>query len=657
MTTGSNISMYRQRGAIMIIALIAVLLLAALVFYVFNIGQAANRRVVTQNAADASANAAAGQIARSMNTVAMNNVEISKQIALINVLDAMPLAVDLTVNDDTETPKDDLEALRIAVPAQLRSSVTDAWFRRTLEAMEIEVIDEDVQLQQLDDYFRNNPNDVMNMTFYNAPSGERGSIWQAMKAMSDISVSTMENYRLAAQRAATEVGQSNLPRQGRNAAEAGAIAIVEEMPWEQGVFDDFERPVMDGMLPLSIDDEQYRRGPYDVIFGWRNLDGSSGGPGNIPGPGSPPIMGPPSPATPSTMYRTYGTQSWMIGHVPDRPYHRLRYWVQIISNIKAQYCWNSPWSGDLRTVIDPEWEVDVDRDNERSQDANDESVYEIVADDRSRVRETLYVVAEIKSRIPNDPGSPAMQGRQWNYINRPGVARPFLLRRGGWRDPRNRPPMAIRSSTAVNYRRVNNHIWHASGTYLTNPYSITLGGDPEISLPPKQAGVDPDGNPIYEAQTVYWEIDFMLVGVNVGPEIEVRNPYEGFSPNNGDAPRPVNLVHTLMDHDDHRARQDYLTVFAAAQQDDVSSFWPSRFDNGKPYPHQVGIAQAKVFNNHSWDLWTQMWHAQLEPVTEFDNWASRLSSYPNNAPNQELAAELQTYFEAIAPLADVMLSH
>ena len=48
-------------------------------------------------------------------------------------------------------------------------------------------------------------------------------------------------------------------------------------------------------------------------------------------------------------------------------------------------------------------------------------------------------------------------------------------------------------------------------------------------------------------------------------------------------------------------------IRAVARQRDQALFWPGRFDRDKPSQHTVAIAQGAVFNNHSWDLWTQMW--------------------------------------------------
>ena len=103
--------------------------------------------------------------------------------------------------------------------------------------------------------------------------------------------------------------------------------------------------------------------------------------------------------------------------------------------------------------------------------------------------------------------------------------------------------------------------------------------------------------------------------------------------------------------------------------------WPTRFDGRKPYPNIVSIAQVQVFNNHSWDLWTQMWHAQLQSVDNgtaddlrrpgeltFAAWPQQMrSSMADIDQVPQLSADEYTalvdFLIAIEPLAAMMLRH
>ena len=87
----------QQRGVVMIITLLGVLLLAGLVLYVLNVGQQVNHRIQIQNLADSSVEAASKWSARQMNTVSRNNAAIARYIAAVNVLDAAPQAAEFTL--------------------------------------------------------------------------------------------------------------------------------------------------------------------------------------------------------------------------------------------------------------------------------------------------------------------------------------------------------------------------------------------------------------------------------------------------------------------------------------------------------------------------------------------------------------------------------
>ncbi|MCK4277383.1 MAG: hypothetical protein KAX78_12765, partial [Phycisphaerae bacterium] len=54
-------------GQVLVLTLLAMTLLVALIFYVYNVGGQVNRRTELQNAADAVAVSGAGWMARSMN--------------------------------------------------------------------------------------------------------------------------------------------------------------------------------------------------------------------------------------------------------------------------------------------------------------------------------------------------------------------------------------------------------------------------------------------------------------------------------------------------------------------------------------------------------------------------------------------------------------
>jgi len=308
-------------------------------------------------------------------------------------------------------------------------------------------------------------------------------------------------------------------------------------------------------------------------------------------------------------------------------------------------------------------------DNERSSDRNSDHAFGL---DRSDISQTMFVVVEMKSRLANERGLPQQRGISWNYVDiAPHRQSPRVLTRGGWHDPRVGPPININLrnvESAPTWSRVQDHIWRLSTSYMTDPDGPDHGGDLSIGLPPEQIGTDSDGNPIYAEQEVFWHFDIMLVGVNVGERIEVTNPWAGFDRTAEEAPAPIDLVHDQLPPNDYSARLRELTFLGVARQSNRPTFWPTRFQGDKAYPYNTAIAQAHVFNNHSWDLWSQTWQAKLEPVNAdyFDDWVDEADAAAEIAASDATAAnnldpvrvqEVADYLRSLQTLAPVMLNH
>ncbi len=679
------ISAARDGGAVMVIALLAIVLIASLIFYVINVGQSVQGRVVTQHAADAAAVGGAAQVARSMNAVAMNNVESARLIATINVLDGLPLAVDMSITSATEEELGDVDALDRAVSVQLRSGVVDVWFKRLLEKMmdpsdPESVVSEKRHLQELDELLRSQPDLIPELTWYEAPSGERGKMHQALHAMDAYSRAAMQTMSESAQLTAASSARANLGSD--DVGVAGLLLPVnlweEGVHWRRGVFDDFERPVKQGLLPGGdsdtltsdtlekglgqVDDTVIRRGPWDAVFGWRFTDGQIASPGRLPGINFPPLVGAATTQGEAEEYWVFGPQFFLLRSFPRRPYSRVRSYLWSLNSIKTNYLW--PGTTD-RTVLKPDWEIDISHDDERSTDHNGDFAYGL---SRGEIRETLFVVGEIKSSTPNNPGNPASEGVTWSYITGDNRDSPFAYYRGGWADPRDGPPIRINPKSVKSpptWTKVQDYIWRLSAIYETDPEGPELGGDLSIGLPPKRAGTTPDGKPIYAAQEVYWEIDVMFVGVNVGEQVRVNDPWDNFDRNSEEAPAPVDFVHEQILPDDEDTLRRHLTFLGVARKPNRADFWTTRFDGDRAYRFNTGIAQARVFNNHSWDLWTQTWQAQLEPVTEFNLWVRHAEAAANAADNPGLAPgvdpdaarEIAEHLQSLRSLAPVMLNH
>lgn len=647
----------RERGVVLVITLLALLLLVALLLYVLNLSDQVDRRIQTQNAADSSAIAGATWMARSLNTVAENNVTNARHIAAINVLDSMPLAARFALTEQTAMGRALEAQLGRGVgmqPARLMDEV-----RQMLDDLLDQIEFEVEQLEPVDQMFQSI--DVREMTWYRAPNGGNGQIWRAMMALDEVNQAVMENFGDLALLTAHRGGRQNLPG-GSWASQAMLVPLDPQIPHQRGEFADFEQPVKYGFLPDELDDPVERRGPWDTVFGWHAIRydrvGGTWVPGtNGGGPGwsNPVPIGSSGPGGGSgghwsggsiepINYYTWGPQRWLLDRVRSFWQNhfwasRLNWWVDRMANAKLQYLWPGnldtdgnppdrpdtydPESADPVQLVEPDWIIDFDQ------------AMQTIDRDRDRVREIAFFVMEIKSRYPSSDSRFMSEG-SWAPFGSGRHHQPHISRR------RYRNSLDPRTWSVD---KIADHGWLYEHTYQVR-------WDLEIGLQPIEDN---------ELQDVYFYGCYYFAGINVGEPVEVDNPYQGFDPKDADAPAPMNIdVNAVAT--DTEARRQYLTVLGVARQRDEAEGWPSAFAGRKPYPNMVGIAQARVFNNHSWDAWTPMWHAQLEPVSDFDRWIDQLDEgFGQSANLPALDAEevelMREHLAGLRELAPVMLAH
>lgn len=642
----------QRRAVVLVIMAIAALLLGGILMFVLNTGHQINRRIQTQTAADATASAAATWIARSMNTIAMNNVGMARYLAAINNLDATPQATEFALIEQT--------AFRDILATQIHASFSgdgqlNAHFQQELANLLDELNNEVQQLSEAHGVFQTW--DIRAQTHYN---GGQGAMWQAMTAMDQLSQTTLENLAALTHTHAMTAGQTNLP------ADEDSLAIVLpiqiRIPAERGSFDDFRLPVSQGILPISQDDPPHRRGPFDALFGWRDLVGDyqggtfvrdDGGSQVVSGGGSGvPIGSGVGPGTYGsgawvggtfipTGYRVYGPHQWLLrtaswdlgpyqygGSIWDNSTHqifagdlrhaRFYMWLAQMANVKLNYCWAG--QVELADIRRPDWRTQSPEEAE----ALGDSVYE-----------TGFIIYEMKSRYPVGHAQFLTQGT-YAPVSTP---QPRLLRTRSesldleFMDPRT-----------FSAQQISDRTWRDEWTY-------EVAYDYEIGLIPE---TDDAGEPI--DHTVYRYDHFIYVGVNVGEEESVENPYAGLNRASESAPAPILLNHDLLSHEPED-RWAYLTILAVAQQSDEAQSWPAGFNARKPHPYIVASAQATVFNNHSWDLWTQMWQARMQPVSQFDLWANAMNeaAYSTLPDTLDVAAieQLSIYFNSLRDMGEI----
>ncbi len=738
-----------RRGVVIAITLMGLFLLCGLVLFVMNLGQQANGRLVAQNAADATAAAGAGWVARTLNTVAMNNVGMAQLITSVNVLDAMPEAVDYSLIDQT--------AMQQAVRDQLGRAIRESWVRDELNNVASELDQEVAWLQPVDEVLKipGGSYDIRDLTYYEGPGG-RGKLWQAMEAMDLYNQTAMANLGLNAQLNAVRGGLADLSGATGETIRSGNTAflvpVLPTVPYQRGKFDDFYQPVAKGLLPPTVDDKKDNRGPYDAVFGWRDwiYSGSTGGGTSVTGQGDSGTQAhgksswsgnwPPGNASSRHIiaYAPYGPFRYTMDQVSGFTQSHLRYsrfdqHVDKLAVTKLGYLWpqEAVYPPDrplplkvrgYRNAADRAagkmaWEIDLVKDyrywfdGPNMQRTNPPSNYFYLEDGVNTTSNDLVLLVKDLGNGRTSVTYISQATMHWIYdVVAPdgtmvleGLGQGMNGRRTGTysTDVPTPPNQAIRPRWVTNYESARSiaqdtsqHIYHTAWLRMRFDRNVTVMPDGTVQdsgvqhydtdmlwvngtwLEPAGLGdsdrVDSyiwlDEYPIYSStdpQTgittqVRHSVYYVFMGIDVGTPQDIRNPFNFASRNQLVA--PTDLDHSqlspLAD-----ARRQYLTYLAVVRRPDTALLWPTKFQGGKPDAAMLALAQVEVYNNHSFDLWTQMWGSQVERVADLPQWVNRLDQTGSQDMSQMTFLSVDTlqpvekYLKNIEPLANVMLTH
>ncbi|MCK4275268.1 MAG: hypothetical protein KAX78_02065, partial [Phycisphaerae bacterium] len=275
----------------------------------------------------------------------------------------------------------------------------------------------------------------------------------------------------------------------------------------------------------------------------------------------------------------------------------------------------------------------------------------IASSDPARIERTRYYRVRIISSVAR--GSPDWLGQktytdpqtgQQVTVNtfRTNLADPEVFVPRDWRDPNM---FAARKLTGL-------AIWEDEWV------GKLTGALPDIGLEPK---VDQDGK--FVEQDFYGLDWWIFGGIDVGEDVEVSNPCNWSRP----PPGPILLDTDEGDYDpltrpDEGYRRRLFTYLGLVGRSTAAGVWPSRFSSDYPDGRMVTMAQARVFNNTSWDLWTQDWRVQLVPVTQLDLWKDVLEQgVYQNRPVDERSVDMQALYDfvqALSPdLTDRYMNH
>jgi len=274
----------------MVITLLAILVLVGLLLFVMNIGDHSSRRASVQDAADSAGLSGAIHMARSMNTVAMNNIAMSRMLALVLVYDSQPANVALSLRQ--------AEALLERMEGQLPNAGPGGPMRQpTLDAetnIRNELAAERDILIPADDLFNQGGIDVTLSTTYRLGAGgetPHGSFWVAARHVDQFNRATVQTAGLCAQANAAAYARESLAEEGF------VVPVLPRLPAIRGQWRDWYRDpgqrdtlLVHGWIPdLGFGPERRRRwrdrepytdeqieallrhvGPFARLYGFRD---------------------------------------------------------------------------------------------------------------------------------------------------------------------------------------------------------------------------------------------------------------------------------------------------------------------------------------------------------------------------------------------------
>jgi hypothetical protein len=666
----------RRRGQMLIIVLIALTALVGLVFYVYNAGEQINRRVALQHAADSTAVSGATWMARSMNVVAMNNCAQSRLMAVVPILDALPVASRMALTEVTSWEARLAEQLRHPIQETPRHR---ALLRDGLETLRGRMAAQRDILRPMDAAMNRSGFEMAQTTFW-ALSGAagpppHGMLWRAAVTLDECSQATVASAGVLAQYDAVRFGQAN------RAETCLLVPVLPRLPAkDRGAshFRHFE-PVLRGSEKVlghtatfsarggaggGIPDGQfhYRLGPWARLFHWRDYISRatdwqwvppSPGVGQTRGGGGSVSVGGRSRGGSARTrtggghpghwratewetigYHTYGPYRWAMrrlhgyavgdryrpGELVDTFFYD---YMHRLADAKLEYMFGSK---QIVQTHEPDWITEYG-------DAR-----AVAARDEDSIHQTMFYLVEIASKYPENSSrwlSPGTYRTNGEY--------PIAIWAGGWVDPEQ-----------WHVPKVSNHIWKDKFTYETTV-------DWEIGIRQKDDNHDgqPDWQPVYMVQWYLWG------GIDVGGDIDVRNPCNW--DDEADLPAPILLDTTVgeyADAYDQGDRREQYSFLGLARTHDRATVWGRRFAGANPIDGMIAVAQAKLFNHSSWDLWTQDWRVQLAPVGPWGEWVRRLQEGMADAPavgdvvDAAALDETRQYVESLeAGMMDTYLKH
>ena len=665
----------------LILAIVGMTMLVSLIFYVYNLGDQVSRRLSQQNIADSVAVSGAGQMARCMNVVAMNNVAASRAVALVPVMDAIPLASRLA-HHELQSWQEGMA--RTMAQMQSEAALDSAVKRKVLQgigALHGRLARQENTIKPVLDM----SNLITSATTWSlrgtGGAPPHGSLWRTAVTVDQLSQATVGAAGVLAQANAVRFAYDNIG-EGNVDTAAFIVPVLPVLPAHRGDLADFS-PVLRQRLRVDLEaanmavengsggaiphaEWPHRLGPWARLLhypdrymvsddrfrewfhqqdpfywqyhgkqarGWRRpwgihvpvgprregtrqpragrrISGPSAGggrAGRAAGRGHGAHQGGAYSWQPTKLivrgYKTFGPYEWAKSWITSYAYDalgdsRFREYYEQICSTKLNYIFG-PINPTLKEIHSPFWITDLAQ------------ARVVNSPDGTAIRKVLtrYYYLEVISK--------SREGTvNWeNDITSDNLGDPVAREFDGWV-----PPEELYARIFKNNPEVKGPV--QVGTLPM--WRFTSEG--------KETILNPDGT-VDKEWPVYFSWYFIFGGVDTGGEATILNPANWDS--NDVPPAPMVMDGSddggagiegeyYSDDPDTGARREYFAYFSIVRSGTKSAVWGKKFQLSNPTGSIYTVAQAKIFNNSSWDLWTQDWQVQLTPVRDWGDWVRRM---------------------------------
>lgn len=582
-------------GHAVVLTLLILLLTAAVAFGVLSIGRHARVKEMTHFSAQAGAESGASWIARSLNTVSMNNNAMAELIVKAGVVEALPTAMDMYQKDLKATQallkQIDIKDLpRDWQPIDDNNPIAKGFERLkqfTNHELKIALNTQKYYARQLSE------NDLAAITHVkpHGDSTQPGAIWQAIYALDEINQTQLENLEVQTQ---LSVLRGSVLDTTARQTEASALLIPTTTPtvnWQRGSFDDFE--------PIISQDHEYAvaMGYYDYasnpnitnlreltfeqpqkIKTYKNRAGQclvSRIRASQPKPDKHRSRTHSEQMSESVKFAMPAIKDMAILDTVGPLLHRLNN-KRLINHLHAI---NANFLADLwpneqspaKPVYDSQWVTDMD------------TIYQIMDKQPQSIREIAFITVEAKSAVP--PTDPKYgNAKNWAMVHETAET-PLNVEYFKY-DKRLDP----RTWKKIGMEQLHPRMWREVWTQQ-------IYADRAINVKPLPA--QPKNK--YPRQPIYRVDDYLLIGINVGKEIKLQSPYN--FPSEDAKPAPILYVQS----EENKPATDEIRRSVVAQNHIRSLPWSNPTSPTETASPLLSPYDVSVNNSGNFSFWFQGW--------------------------------------------------